>query len=130
MRYHKGDELLLKIQDNFGHSDTTYRSVKVQVIGFNIDCDGPDAEYLVYVPSYSYLKNTFILTERHANWYEIDKKFIGDDVAFITARHLIFKHIPAIAGKRCQRCKEFFDGAQKNDENSYTCRACRENPWR
>lgn len=130
MRYKRGDELLLKVKDTFGYSDVTYRSVKVQVIGFNVDCDGPDAEYLVYVPSYSYVKSSFVLTQRHANWYSVDAKFIGDNVMFITAKHPIYKRIPAVEGERCDRCNEFCEGAVRSENDAYMCRACRENPWR
>lgn len=130
MRYRRGDELVLKVRDSFGYTDVTYRSVKVQVIGYNIDCDGPDAEYLVYVPSYNYLKNTFVLTQKHAQWYGVQNKFIGDNVAFITARHPVYKVIPAIEGARCDRCDEFFEGVHSSNDEAYTCRACRENPWR
>lgn len=129
MRYKRGDELILKVNDNFGYSDVTTRAVKVQVIGFNIDYEGPDAEYLVYVPSYSYYKDTFVLSRQHAVWYGVEEKFIGDDVAFISARHPIFKLIPAIDGERCDRCDDFYEGATRTDD-AYTCRSCRENPWR
>ena len=50
MRYRRGDELLLKVEDDFGYDDITYSSVKVQVIGFNVDCSGDEAEYLCFPP--------------------------------------------------------------------------------
>jgi len=130
MRYKRGDELILKIQDIFGYRDKTFRAVKVQVIGFNVDCEGPDAEYLVYVPPYERLKNTFVLTTSHANWFGVDQKFIGDDVAFITAKQKIYKHMPAAEGENCDHCKEFFEGAARDKEGCYTCRACTLDPWR
>lgn len=130
MRYHIGDELILKVKDKFGTSDDVYRTEKVQIIGYNIDADGPEAEYLVYVPPYSHLKNSFILTVNHARWYHIESKFIGDDVAFIPARHAIFKHIPAAKGEKCGRCNEFTEGAERDYDGIYMCRACRIDPYR
>lgn len=130
MRYSKGDELVLKVEASFGYSDKTYRPVKVQVIGFNVDCDGPDAEYLVYVPSYESLGSSFRLTHQHAIWWDVDPKFIGDDVAFVTAKHPIYKHVAAIPGERCDRCNDFFEGATRDDDDKYRCRACTVNPWR
>lgn len=130
MRYRIGDELILKVEEDFGYSQKTYRQVKVQVIGYNIDCDGDDAEYLVYVPHYETLKSTWTLTERHAHWYHVDKKFVGDNVAFIQARHPVYKHIPAPLGERCDRCQDFSEGAVRDQHGNYTCRACRLNPYR
>lgn len=130
MRYRIGDELILKVEEDFGYREKTCRRVKVQVIGYNIDCDSDDAEYLVYVPPYESMKNTWTLSERHANWYGVDHKFIGDDVMFIPAQHPIYKHMPAPEGEKCDRCCEFHEGAVRDDNNVYMCRACRLNPFR
>jgi hypothetical protein len=130
MRYKKGDELVLKVDASFGYRDKVFRRVKVQVIGYNVDGDGPEAEYLVYVPPYESLNDTWVLTDRHASWYGADPKFIGDNVAFIVARHPIFKHIPAAVGERCDHCKDFFEGATRDEAGKYMCRACRLDPWR
>lgn len=130
MRYRIGDELILKIEEDFGYSQKTHRRVKVQVIGYNIDCDGDDAEYLVYVPRYETLKHTWTLSEHHARWYHVDRKFIGDDVMFIAAHHPVYKHLPAPQGEQCDRCHEFVEGAVRDNHGDYTCRACRFNPYR
>ena len=130
MRYKVGDELVLKVDSSFGYRDKTFRRVKVQVIGHNTDNDSDQAEYLVYVPPYEHLSGTWQLTPRHASYYEVDPKFIGDDVAFIKARHPIYKHVPAPVGERCDHCNEFFEGAVRADDGSYMCRACRLDPWR
>jgi formylmethanofuran dehydrogenase subunit E len=130
MRYKIGDELVLKVEDTFGHNDRIYRRVKVQVIGYNTDNDSDETEYLVYVPPYEFLKNTFKLTDRHARWYNVDAKFIDDDVAFINARHPIYQHLPAPEGERCDHCNEFFEGAVRDADGAYMCRACKFDPWR
>jgi hypothetical protein len=129
MRYRKGDELVLKVEEDFGYTDRTYRRVKVQVIGHNVDSDSDEAEYLVYVPPYEFMKGTWTLTERHASWYNVDHRFIGDEVIFIRARHPIYKHFPAPQGESCDNCKEFVEGAQRGNDG-YVCRACRFNPYR
>lgn len=131
MRYRRGDELVLKIEEDFGYSDKTYRQVKVQVIGFNVDADGDEAEYLVYVPPYEHLKDTWTLTQRHAEWYGAHPKFVGDDVAFIVARHPIYKHIPALEGESCDKCGDFSAGAVRpSADEAYRCRSCKLNPFR
>lgn len=130
MRYKIGDELILKVEDNFGYRDTTYRRVKVQVIGQNTDNDGDEAEYLVYVPSYEHLKDTWKLSDRHARWYGVNKKFIGDSVTFIKTQHPIFQHLPAPWGENCDHCHVFSEGSQRAEDGIYMCRACRLDPWR
>jgi len=130
MRYRKGDELVLKVEEDFGYNDKTFRRVKVQVIGHNIDSDNDEAEYLVYVPPYEHLKGTWTLSERHANWYGVDKRFVGDEVIFIRARHPIYKHHPAPVGEKCDKCREFAEGAIRDDDGNYVCQSCRFNPYR
>lgn len=130
MRYRIGDELILKIEDDFGYSEKTFRSAKVQVIGYNTDGVGEDAEYLVYVPHYEKMNNTFTLNASHARWYCVDPKFIGDDVAFIASHHPVYNHIPAPQGENCDRCGEFNEGSVRDVNDAYTCRACKFNRFR
>jgi hypothetical protein len=130
MRYRKGDELYLKVEDDFGYTDKTYRSVKVQVIGHNVDSRADDREYVVYVPSYEYLKTSFTLSQHHINHFGIDQRFLDDAVAFIDFYHPIYKHLASVPGERCERCKDFFEGVERNDDGKYRCRACQLNPYR
>lgn len=130
MRYCRGDELVLKVEDSFGYNDKVIRHVRVQIIAFNVDNDGDEAEYLVYVPQYSNITGMFTLQQKHVSWYNVDKKFLGDQVAFIHARYPISKHTPAAAGTRCYHCDDFFPGATKNDEGKFFCSSCKLNPYR
>jgi len=63
-------------------------------------------------------------------WYNVDKRFLGDNVAFIMAHHPIYKHIPAPQGETCKRCNEFFEWAERKEEEPFTCRACTLDPYR
>ena len=128
MRYRIGDELILKVADD--HHGATYRSEKVRIIGFNAECEDQSAEYLVYVPPYSHIKDSFTLSAADARWYNVDTRFIGDDVAFIRARHPLYKHIPAPQGETCGRCGEFFEWAERTEEGPFMCRACKFDPYR
>jgi hypothetical protein len=130
MRYVRGDELILKIEENFGYKDLTVRHVKVQIIAHNVISQYDEAEYLVYVPPYEHLSGTWRLTLRDAQRYQVDKKFIDDDVIFIDPYHPISKHIPSIPGAKCDHCNEFFAGAVPEGDGTYWCRACRHNPYR
>lgn len=130
MRYRKGDELVLKVDASFGYSDKTYRPVKVLIIGHNVDSENDEAEYLVYVPPYEHLSGTWTLLDKHASWYGADRKYIGDSVTFIRARHPIYKHLPGKVGSNCDRCKEFIEGAERDQSGAFKCSACRFNPYR
>ncbi len=129
MRYRKGDEVILKIEDTFGYSDRTYRSLKVQIIGYNVDSSEYEPEYIVYVPPYEYLSHSFILDHRHVKHFNIDPKFMGDSVAFIAARHPIYNHYPCVPGERCDKCKEFVEGVERVG-SKFTCQSCKLNPYR
>lgn len=130
MKYGIGDELVLKIDSSFGYSDKTYRYVPATVIGYDNDVDSPLAYYLCYLYPDDYVQNCFTITDRHIKVLHLDKKFLGDNGIFITAKTPVSKHTPATPGERCQRCKEFIRMACANVNGVYFCRACRENPYR
>lgn len=133
MRYSKWDEVVLKIDDNFGYRDTIFVRLKVMIIGCDVNNNSDSAQYLCYVPPYEHVPckfPTFTINRHHAKYFEFEQKFIGDTGCFITTKMKIFKHIPAVSGEKCDHCKDWFDGAVRDDDGIYTCRACRENPWR
>lgn len=132
MKYHVWDEIILRVDDQFGYKDKVVSRLKVMVLGFESDVVGNRAQYLCYVPPYEkvpYGFNTFVIDRHHQRHFKFDQKFIGDTGCFITAANPIHKHIPAAQGERCDHCNEFFAGAVR-DENGYKCRSCRENPYR
>ena len=129
MLYGRGDEVILKVEEDFGYKDKVFRRVKVMIVGYNTDCEGPDAEYLCYVPCYELAPNSFTLTERHLKYYGVERKFLGDTACFITRKTPIFKHIKALPGEKCDHCKDFVVDAVRVD-GTYQCRACKENAWR
>lgn len=129
MNYKVGDELVLKIEEDFGYKDKTIRNVKVLVIGFDLDCDGPDAEYMCYVPQYERIKDSFILGKNHQRVYNFHQKYIGDEGVIITINTSISKHIVSPTGENCYNCNNFIEGAEKIND-VYACKACKDNPWR
>ena len=129
MKYRVGDELILKVIQDFGYSDKTYRHVKVQIIS-DIDPSAFVPEYLVYVPSYESLEDSFVMQQHHVTRYGVDRKFIGDQIAFISANHPIYMHMPTAMGEKCERCREFFSGACASEGAKFKCQACTRDPWR
>ena len=133
MRYAKWDEVELKIEDSLGYDCKTYAKLKVMILGF--DCETSDiyAQYMCYVPAYERIPHgfpTFIIDKHHAAYFDLEDKFIGDTGCFITALNPIYKHTPAPLGERCSHCDDWSDGAEKDQNGTYTCRACRDNPYR
>lgn len=133
MRYSKWDEVVLKVEDRFGYRDKFYSHLKVMIIGFDTDCEGSSAQYLCYVPPYERVPfgfPTFTIDRHHAKHFGLDPKFVGDVGCFITSRMPVYKHIVAAKGEKCDHCKTWFDGAIREEDGTYLCRSCRENPYR
>lgn len=132
MRYSKWDEVVLKVEDNFGYKDKVAARLKVMVLGFDTDCDSDCAQYLCYVPVYEripYGFPTFTIDKYHVRHFDLDPKFLGDTGCFITAKMPIYHHTPAPKGEKCDHCKDFYEGAVRED-GIYLCRPCKENPYR
>lgn len=132
MKYHVWDEVVLKVDDLFGYKDKVFSRLKVMVLGFDSDCIGDRGQYLCYVPSYERVPcgfPTFVIDQGHQRHFKFDPKFIGDIGCFITIANPIYKHLPAPKGEKCDRCKTWFEGAER-DSGVYLCRGCRENPYR
>lgn len=130
MKYGLWDEILLKVEDDFGYLDKTYRSVKVMVIGYDISTNGADADYLCYVPQYEHIQDSFKINDRDIKQYNLEKKFLGDQAIFITRDTQIYKHIRAVQGEKCDRCSVFVELAMRDENYEYKCKACKLNPWR
>lgn len=130
MRYDQGDEVTLKIEDSFGYTDKTYKAVRVTIIGYSIDIEGSDLEYLCYVPPYFVIPTSFTLRAWHIKKFDMDPKFLGDQGYYITSKTQIYKHVPTTPGQKCKRCHEFTPYATLNSDGAYLCRACKKNPYR
>lgn len=133
MRYSKWDEVVLKVDDAFGYKDKVFARLKVMVLGIDTDCAGNHAQYLCYVPPYErvpYGFATFTIDRHHIRHFNLEAKFLGDMGCFITSKNPIYKHIVAPKGEKCDKCKTFFEGVNREDDGTYFCRSCKENPWR
>lgn len=129
MRFAQGDEVVLKVEDDFCHTEKTHRAVKVIVIGFSVDTDCSELQYLCYVPQYIVVPDSFTIHDWHVEHYGVDVKYVGDDGCYIDGRTPIYGHVPALPGERCQKCFQFTPHAVLVD-GVYLCWACTENPYR
>jgi hypothetical protein len=132
MKYSKWDEVVLKVADSFGYKVKVTTPLKVMIIGYEVDCEGDDAQYLCYVPSYERIPfgfQTFQISQRHVRHFEIEPKFIGDVGCFITAKMPIYKHIRTTPGEKCNKCGDWHDNAVKLND-VFICHSCKNNPYR
>ncbi len=131
MFYSMWDDVVLKVKEDFGYDDQVNVPLKVMIIGIDSETDYY-TQYLCYIAPgerIPYKFATFTVNDRHVRNYNVEKKFLGETCCIITSQYDIFSHTPAIKGEKCDRCKIFFEGARQVD-GKFSCRACRENPWR
>ena len=130
MRYKVGDEVVLRILDDFGYKHTVPRPAKVQVIGHDSAKEENWTEYLCYVPPYVNVPSSTLITDKLARKFKIERKFAGEIGVIITAGTPIIKHLPCDEGEKCDRCDHFVSGGTREPGEDFYCRACKENPWR
>lgn len=129
MLYKTGDEIVVIVNDNFGHSDLkVQRTLKLQVIGN----DGYETtmNFLCYVPEYMNHPHSNKIDSNTLKRYKVDKKFLGEQGLTISCYEKVARHIPCAPGEKCDRCKEFVGGGIRTDNTNFYCRNCKENPWR
>ena len=121
--YRIGDELVCSF--NMGDETSPWiQKFKVQVLGFDDD----EEQALCYVPQYMTIKNSFKITGYHQKICRFHSKFLNEQGVWIRERQ-IDQHLPSLPGETCSRCGLHVQYAE-TDDVAYTCRACRENPWR
>lgn len=89
-----------------------------------------DSNCYLYVPQFSYVKDTFVIDSWSANQLNIDDKFIDEQILLIK-KSWIVSIKQKIDGAFCKKCKEFFHQANSNmPDNSFLCFLCRTYPYR
>jgi hypothetical protein len=93
---------------------------------YTFDVIGKDSEgYYLYVPHYLYIKYAYIIEPQQCNYLKIHKKFINQNVLFIT-ENMIDKVQSKIDGCFCINCGLFCYMAEPNSyDNSLTCWECK-----
>jgi hypothetical protein len=79
----------------------------------------------IYIPSYIVIKNSILITHKNHKSLGIDKRFIDGEALFITSSFIV-KIDKVLEGMICDRCNEWFEFAEPNQENgSMLCWLCR-----
>lgn len=121
-----GDTVRCKINDQF----IVYNYVdKYDIIEtFEIICVVENG-YLAKVPIRLYLTNSFLINETKSKEYSIPKNFIDANAHFITDAHILSIK-ERKDGECCDRCKEYFKYAERNEDGEFRCFLCRNFKYR
>lgn len=121
-------ERIIVLHDNQNYDD----KISLKVIGLKKGA-WESIEYVVYIPDYELgkIKSSIVVSRVIAKDYSIEKRFIGDQMAFIRGSHVCSIAYKA-DGARCVNCSEWFDMAEPNHEDgkTFVCSACVLNPYR
>lgn len=121
-----GDTITCKIND--GLIGYNYIQQYDQIVPLEVVCVVENG-YLVKIPTYINLKNSFELSDNYIREYNIPKNFKGAEAHFINDDRIV-----AIKerkdGETCDRCKEYFPYAAKNDLGEFKCFLCRQYRFR
>ena len=128
------DIVTCKLRDGYivGRSGNDFSdTISLKIIGakyMDLEAD----EYVVYVPDYDLyrLKTRSRVSSYMCGEFDIEKRFVGDNMTFIRASHVLEVNYHA-DGEVCDRCDEFFEMAEATErDGTFTCYSCRQNPWR
>jgi hypothetical protein len=86
--------------------------------------------YYIFVPHYIYLNGGLTATAHRCRELNIDPAFIGENISYILDCYAC-RVVSEIDGIKCSRCKDFFGMAAPNqDDGTFLCKACIQNPYR
>jgi hypothetical protein len=85
--------------------------------------------YHLYVPHYFFLKNSSVLDRHRAKALKIDKRYLGENIAYINDK-MIASVESRQDGMNCAICGDFYQYATCNQEDgSMVCFSCKQNPY-
>jgi hypothetical protein len=86
--------------------------------------------YLVFVPPYTYLKETIRVDKSLLRSLKMHPKYLGDEVLHIH-EIMILRIASQMKGCKCLNCQDFSWGAEPNQpDGEFLCYLCRDNPYR
>ena len=89
-----------------------------------------DEGYYIYVPSYIQLNGGSTLSTDRCLRMSIDKRFVGERIAYITDGE-VYRVAYQLDGMKCTHCADFFVMAESNrSDGTFLCWSCRFNPYR
>lgn len=127
--YSPGDVVSCKVGYGKVYFATSTKYERTQ--NFDIVCSCEEG-YIVLVPSYLFLKNSFELSEADCKEYGVPSKFVGGTVHFVSDDHIVTL-VSKLTGIECASCNTFFEFAEVNrlDKDGHgilICWNCRNYP--
>lgn len=123
-----GDRIICCVKDAILVSPYSSWDEEVDLTVLALDDDSKGC--FVYVPDYVYLKGTTEINKYNIKALGILPKYVGCFCLYVS-----FANISRISrrldGMNCSRCHDFCYQADSNqDDGSFICWSCRENPYR
>lgn len=86
--------------------------------------------YYLYIPPYTFIKGSVRADSFLLKQLSLTKKYLGDDILYIR-EGFVYKVKSEVDGCTCDKCKDFFYQAAPNQDNgTFLCWECRQNPYR
>jgi hypothetical protein len=128
MDFKIADEVVVKIRDNVivDRAATNFdRLVKFEIVATY------DGGYFVYVPQDDLIQDSIRVYQHNMKKLNLESRFIDSDVCYIEDDRIV-KLYHRMPGMKCQRCDEFYQYAEPNqdDKSTMVCWSCRQNPYR
>lgn len=100
-----------------------------EVIGYSF----ADDFYILQVPKYYNIRNSWLIERDHLDELLVKKKLLGKKAVAIQQDKIIrYQRKDSIQdGMACDKCKKFYHMAEPNQVNgTLLCWSCRDNPYR
>lgn len=128
-RFCSGDKILCKIKGNSivcATEDQCDIQLEFEIIGGD-----EDQKYIIFVPKYFSIKNSWNIIEEHLVKYDISSRYLDCKGIVITEDKVLKISKSKLDGMFCANCEEFFAMAEPNQpDGTLLCFSCRSNPWR
>ena len=129
-RFRIGDKVYCKIR---GNSIISVQSdpYDVKLVFEIIGRDETNGKYVILIPKYLSIKNSWNVIEEHLRKMHISSSYLDHKALGITEDKILRIAASKLDGMFCCHCEEFFPMAEPNQaDGTLKCSSCRSNPWR
>ncbi len=132
MKYREGTKVVCRIAGNsIVNATVTYFDTELafKIIAIDTKLD----KYVLHVPSFYNIKNSWNVNEEHMDKYNFDAYFLDERAISVTEDKIVRVQYQSSGhdGIACTTCKEFMYMAAPNQpDGSFKCWQCRSDLWR
>lgn len=129
-RFKNGDKVYCKIRGNSIVAANT-NPFDAQLIFEIIGRDEYNGRYVILIPKYFSIKNSWNIIEEHIAKFNISPNHLDSKAITILEDRVVRIAVSTLDGMFCCNCEEFFPMAEPNQEDgTLRCWSCRSNRWR